>query len=263
VSRPTATKPPAAPDLHIWRRFAAVRPGLGRRLGRHLLHTLLVLSAIVVTALAAGAIYVATLPGVSDAPARVQQIPAAHQGTYGRAPVPRKLGEAVVATEDEHFYDNFAINVVTGAGRAALATLQGGSDPGGSTIPQQLAKVLYAGGSSWGATLRDIGLGIRLPLHFSKPQILDMYLNAVYYGNGYWGYVAAARGYFNSSPRGLDWAQAAMLAGLPQAPSAYDPLRHYALAKQRQRHVLDQLVANHYLTRSQADAAFREPLRLR
>ena len=234
-----------------------------RRFGRRLLHAVLVLAAVVVLALAAGVVYVATLPSVANAPARVQRILDAHQGTYGRPPVPPKLGDSLVAVEDEHFYDNFAINILTGAGRAAIATLDASSDPGGSTIPQQLAKLLYGRGSSVGATLREIGLGIRLSLRYSKPQILDLYLNAAYFGNGYWGYVAAARGYFDTSPQRLDWAQAAMLAGLPQAPSAYDPLRHYALAKQRQQHVLDQLVANHYLTRSQADAAFREPLRLR
>ena len=90
-----------------------------------------------------------------------------------------------------------------------------------------------------------------------------MYLDVVYYGHHYWGDVAAARGYFGVPPDRLDWAQAAMLAGLPQAPSAYDPLGHFALAKQRQLHVLNQLVANHDLTRRQAQAAFREPLHLR
>ncbi len=94
-------------------------------------------------------------------------------------------------------------------------------------------------------------------------RILDMYLNAAYYGHGYWGELAAARGYFGTSPAGLDWAQAAMLAGLPQAPAALDPLKHYVLAKQRQRHVLHQLVVNQYLNRAQADAAYAEPLDLR
>ncbi|MBV8431734.1 MAG: transglycosylase domain-containing protein [Solirubrobacterales bacterium] len=200
---------------------------------------------------------------MADAPARVAHILAVHHGTYGRAPVPAKLGDAVVAVEDEHFYDNFVINVLSGAGRAGLATLNQSSDPGGSTIPQQLAKLLYGQGSSLGGTLREIGLGIRLSLRYSKPQILDMYLNAAYFGNGYWGYVAAAAGYFGLSPQRLDWAQAALLAGLPQAPSAYDPLHDLVLAKQRQRHVLDQLVANHYLSPGQAAAAFRQPLELR
>lgn len=211
----------------------------------------------------AGASYLVSLPGVGDAQTRVQQILARHDGTYSPPPPPRKLGDAVVATEDEHFYSNFLINVLDGFGRAAVATLHTSQDPGGSTIQQQLAKQLYGRGSGLLATLQEIGLGVKLSLSYSKPQILSMYLNAVYFGNGYWGDVSAARGYFGQSPAALDWGQAAMLAGLPNAPSAYDPLEHYALAKERQRHVLDQLVVNHYLSRAQADAAFREPLRLR
>jgi membrane peptidoglycan carboxypeptidase len=104
---------------------------------------------------------------------------------------------------------------------------------------------------------------VKLALEYSKPEILAMYLDAVYYGNGYWGDVSASRGYFGVGPRDLNWAQAAMLAGLPQAPSAYDPLAHLALAKKRQRHVLNQLVVNHYLTAAQANAAYAEPLGLR
>jgi penicillin-binding protein 1A len=103
---------------------------------------------------------------------------------------------------------------------------------------------------------------VKLSLSYPKTRILEIYLNAVYYGHGYWGDVAAAHGYFGTSPNSLDWAQAAMLAGLPQAPSAYDPFEHYALAKQRQRHVLDRLVTNHYLTSAEANAAFAEQLAL-
>jgi membrane peptidoglycan carboxypeptidase len=150
-----------------------------------------------------------------------------------------------------------------GAARAVLASLHTSGDPGGSTIAQQLAKQLYATSSGFGATLEQIGLGVKLALSYSKPEILNMYLNAVYYGNGYWGDVAAARGYFGVNPDELTWAEAALLAGLPQAPSAYDPVVHLALAKLRQRHVLDQLVANHYLTRAQADAAYTAALPLR
>lgn len=234
-----------------------------RQLGRRLLKVLAILFVIALALFLAGAVYVISLPGVGDAETRVQQILAAHHGVYSPPPPPRKLGDAVVATEDEHFYSNFLVNVFDGFGRAGLATLHTSQDPGGSTIQQQLAKQLYGRGGGLFATLREIGLGVKLSLSYSKPQILSMYLNAVYYGNGYWGDVAAARGYFGKSPATLDWAQAAMLAGLPQAPSAYDPLEHYALAKERQRHVLDQLAVNHFLTPAQADAAFREPLELR
>lgn len=253
-------------DLHLGRRSATrgtPRSNAWRRVGRRALQVLMALLAVFLVLLTAGAIYVATLPGVADAPARVQQILTTHHGTYGRPPVPAKLGDAVVSVEDEHFYDNFLVNVIDGVGRAAVATLHTQSDPGGSTIQQQLAKLLYGHGTGWSSTLREIGLGIRLSLHYSKPQILNLYLNAVYFGNSYYGYVAAAHGYFGVTPQRLDWAQAALLAGLPQAPSAYDPLRHYALAKQRQEHVLDQLVVNHHLTPAEAAAAYRQPLGLR
>jgi len=205
---------------------------------------------------------IVSLRSVDDAQRRVDQILARHDGMYGHLPLPTKLADAVVAVEDEHFYSNVLVNVLDGAGRAALASLNASEDPGGSTIAQQLAKQLYGQGSGFASTLREIALGVKLSLTYSKQQILDMYLNVVYYGNGYWRDVAAARGYFGTAPRKLDWAQAAMLAGLPQAPSAYDPIRHFALAKLRQRHVLSQLVVNHFLTPAQASTAFRESIDL-
>jgi membrane peptidoglycan carboxypeptidase len=219
--------------------------------------------AVVAVLFAAGIAYLAILPSVGDAPARVGRILTEHHGTAGGPLPPAKLGDAVVAVEDEHFYSNFAINVLDGAGRAAIATLHTDQDPGGSTIEQQLAKQLYGDGTGLLATLQQIGLGVKLALEYPKPEILAMYLNAVYYGHGYWGDVAAARGYFGTRPGDLDWARAALLAGLPEAPSAYDPLEHLRLAKQRQRHVLDQLVVNHFLTAAQANAAYAEPLGLR
>ncbi len=164
--------------------------------------------------------------------------------------------------EDEHFYANIAINVLDGAGRAALAALQSGGDPDGSTIPQQLARQLYDRGEGLEGTLEAIGLGVKLSLSYSRDQVLEMYLNSIYYGSGYWGDVAAARGYFGVPPSSLSWGEAAMLAGLPQAPSSYDPKHHLALAKLRQRHVLDQLVDNHLLSEARAKAVFREPLPL-
>jgi len=82
-------------------------------------------------------------------------------------------------------------------------------------------------------------------------------------GHGFYGLAAASRGYFGFTPADLTWAQASVLAGLVQAPSAYDPYQHLALAKSRRRHVLDRLVATHILTTQQADAAYRASLPLR
>jgi penicillin-binding protein 1A len=209
------------------------------------------------------AVYLATLPGVGDAEARVEALLAREGGRALLSPPPRRLAAAVVSTEDENFYANPLFDVGAGAGRAALAALGTSEDPGGSTIAQQLAKRLYPhGGGVWG-TLEEIGLGVKLSLAYSHDEVLGMYLNSVYYGNGYWGQVAAARGYFGVSPRRLTWGEAAMLAGLPQAPSAYDPEVHLGLARARQRHVLDQLVANGRLSEAAAERAFHEPLPLR
>ena len=211
----------------------------------------------------AGAVYLASLPSVGEAEARVHTILAAHDGTPGAMPPPARLGQAVVAVEDENFYSNVALDILDGAGRAALAVVQRGGDPGGSTIGQQLTKTLYPHGGGLGGTLEEIGLAVKLSLHYPKAQILNMYLNSVYYGHGYWGDVAAARGYFGLSPQRLSWGQASLLAGLPQAPSAYDPELHQRLARRRQLHVLDQLVDTGKLSQAHADAALREPWRLR
>lgn len=214
-------------------------------------------AATAIVALIAGSciVYVISLPGVGDALSRVKHILAIHHGTYEPPPPPRKLGDAVVSVEDEHFYDNFVVNVVDGAGRAALGVFQANRDPGGSTIDQQLAKQLYGGSS-----VSDIGLGVKLALSYSPRQIIAMYLNVAYYGHGYWGVAQAARGYFGATPARLTWGEAAMLGGLLQAPSSYDPLAHPALARSRERHVLSQLVVNDYLSARTASAALAAPL---
>jgi membrane peptidoglycan carboxypeptidase len=237
------------------------RPYGGRRLLRALRRLVAALVALIVVLLIAGAAYLITLPSVGDAHHRAQQLMAAHHEAGGM-PVPSRLAAAVIATEDEHFHDNVVFNVATGAGRAGLDLLSGGSNPGGATIDQQLAKALYGDSSGIGGTLRQIGLGIKLGLRWSDRQVLAMYLNVNYYGNDFWGVRQAAEGYFGVSPSRLTWAEASMLAGLLQAPSAYDPLHHYGLAKQRQQHVLARLVATGTLSQRQADAAYRSRLPL-
>jgi len=241
------------------------QPTRGPRRGwkARLLRVGLALLGLFAALLASGLGYELSLPSVANAPARVAAIVQAHKGQLGHLPVPVRLGKAVIAVEDEHFYGNVVVNILDGAARAAVTSLHTDGDPGGSTIAQQLAKQLYVAGPGFATTLEDIGLGLKLSLGYSKPRILEMYLNAIYYGNGYWGYVTAARGYFGVGPDQLTWAEAAMLAGLPQAPSSYDPILHFTLAKQRQHQVLEQLVANHVLSAAQSRAAYLSPLPLR
>lgn len=228
--------------------------GRRRRWARAALLVVAAASALAIVGLG----YLASLPSVADAPARVRALLGAHGESPAIGTPPPKLAAAIVAVEDEHFHSPFAFDAAAGAGRAALAVLEAGGDPGGSTLIQQLAKQLYGGGP-----LRDFGLAIKLAAHYPKPQLLAMYLGGVYYGDGQWGEAAAARHYFGRPPGALDWAQATLLAGLPQAPSAYDPVTHFERAKLRQRHVLDRLVALHELPAARADAIFDEPLRVR
>lgn len=203
------------------------------------------------------------MPTTAGAQTRVNAILARHHGTPLARP-PRKLAEAVVVTEDEHFYGNFWVNTSTGIARVALGVVTGGPDPGGSTLEQQLAKLLYVAPSTGVvAEFRQVGIAVRLDLQWSKRTLLTMYLNAGYLGHGYYGAEQASEGYFGVPADRLDWAQASLLAGLPQAPSAYDPFVHLAAAKARQRHVLDQLVANNVLTAAKANAVYADPLHLR
>jgi membrane peptidoglycan carboxypeptidase len=172
------------------------------------------------------------------------------------------VARALIATEDSRFSSHHGLDSL-GALRAATGSLSN-HDQGGSTLDQQFAKVVYTPGQSGvGAKLTQAGVALKLDANYSKPQILEMYLSSVYFGHGYWGLPAAARGYFGRPPGQLDWAQASMLAGLVQAPSAYDPINHRALAKSRQRHVLDRLVAVHAISAADADTVFVSPLGLR
>ena len=239
-----------------WRRSRLIKrqPDSGGRPRSALRRAAVVAAGLVVALAIAGAVYLQSLPGVGDAQMRTRQIMASHR--EGDAmPAPPRLVDAAVSVEDEHFYDNVAVNVMSGMGRALVAALQGGGDTGGSTIDQQLAKQIYGG-----STVRDIGLGVKLALTYSPAQIIAMYLNVAYYGHGYWGVAQAARGYFGATPTRLTWGEAAMLGGLLQAPSTYDPLAHPALARAREHHVLSQLVVNHYLGARTATAALAAPL---
>jgi membrane peptidoglycan carboxypeptidase len=220
-----------------------------------------VLVALIVPGLILAAAELAT-PSVSDAPARVTAIDAAHRSTPVQVAPSWKVVQAVVAAEDASFYTNHGIDV-PGMLRALWGRVTG-VDLGGSTISEQLAKVLYEQGSS-GVFERvsEVALALKLRGHFSPVAVLSMYLSAVYYGHGYYGLRAASEGYFQLPPDRLSWAQAALLAGLPQSPTQLDPLVHLAQARHRQAYVLDQLVDTGVITQAQAAAAARAPLGLR
>ncbi len=191
-------------------------------------------------------------PGVGDAPTRVLALDASHHSSAINVPSTDRIAMATVAAEDERFYSHHGIDTL-GLLRAAWGGATG-VDLGGSTIDQQLAKVLYADGDTGLLSgIRDVGIAVKFEAHYTKAAILSMYLNAVYYGHGYYGIVAASAGYFGVTPSQLTWPEAALLAGLPQAPTLLDPYHNLVLAKQRQGYVLSRLVATGMLTQPTAD----------
>jgi len=224
----------------------------------------LVVGVLVVVAAVVFGLSWALTPSVSDLPRRVADRLAVH-GAAGLTalPVPDRVGQAVVATEDSRFFSHHGVDF-PGVLRGLVGGLSGNDKAGGATLDQQLAKVLYTPErTDIGAKIEQVLLGVKIDNAYSKQQILEAYLASVYFGQGYYGITAAAQGYFGLAPSELSWAQASLLAGLVQAPTAYDPLTHLDLAKQRQRDVLDRLVATGMLSRAQADITFVAPLHLR
>jgi len=214
-----------------------------------------VLSALVATVAA-----VAVTPSASDAPARVKAILAEHGSPSDNGVVPVRVGEAVLATEDSRFYSDPALDP-QGTLRAAWGLVTANPNLGGATIEVQLAKLLYTPGRSNPAALAEqVVLAFKLDHDFTKTQILAMYLDAAYFGDGAYGVTEAALHYFGREPSQLSWGQAALIAGLLQAPSAYDPRDHLSAALTRRSHVFARLVAVGRLSPSQARADENAPL---
>ncbi|HEY8678541.1 MAG TPA: transglycosylase domain-containing protein [Candidatus Dormibacteraeota bacterium] len=191
-----------------------------------------------------------------------------HQGSERRHLVPiseiaLSIQQATIAVEDRSFYQHGALNLLrTGqAGLQDLLHLR--FDQGGSTITQQLVKNLYlSDGRSVLRKLDEAILAVEIEHQYSKKQILEAYLNRIYYGNRSYGVGAAAETYFGKPAGQLSVAEAAFLAGLPQAPSELDPFTNLAGARARQRVVLDAMVRAHDLTAAQAAAAFKARIAL-
>jgi membrane peptidoglycan carboxypeptidase len=201
-------------------------------------------------------------PDVSDAQARVQSDTRAH-GVVLLAPnaVPDLLAKAVVATEDERFYSHHGIDTI-GLARALLydsANLC--LCQGGSTITEQLVKELYLNGSDRGRDkIVDMVLALKLERLMTKAEIMADYLSEIPTGVNRYGVTAAACVYFHAPLANLTLGEYALLAGVTQAPSIYDPTVNPDAAMNRRAQVLAAMVAENVITAAQADAAGREPV---
>ena len=162
---------------------------------------------------------------------------------------------AVVAVEDHRFYDHGAIDPI-GIARALWVNITNWElQEGGSTITQQVAKnVVFSQEETFSRKLGEILAAYDIEKNYSKNEILALYVNTCYFGEGYYGIYDASMGYYNKEPKDLNLDEASMLAGVPNAPSVYAPTVNPDLAKKRQQHVLEKMVENGYISQAEASA---------
>ncbi|HOG15821.1 MAG: Penicillin-binding protein 2D [Syntrophaceae bacterium PtaU1.Bin231] len=180
------------------------------------------------------------------------------------ADVPKIVVQAFVAAEDARFFQHkgFDLQSIT---RAFYKNLEAGRIvQGGSTITQQVAKLLYLSPEkSYLRKIKEAILAYKIDTYLTKEEILHLYLNHIYLGHGTYGIEAASEAYFGKSSRSLTLAEAAVLAGLPKAPTTYSPYVNIEKARQRQAYVLDRMVEDGYITREDKEKAIAKPLHLR
>ncbi|GAC1537701.1 MAG: penicillin-binding protein 1A [Candidatus Velthaea sp.] len=166
--------------------------------------------------------------------------------------IPVVVRNAFVATEDRNFYSHHGVDI-TGIARAAFADWRHERFQGASTITQQLARALFLSNEvSISRKIQEALLAIEIERYYTKDEILERYLNLIYFGSGAYGIEAAAHTYFGTDVQRLTIGQAAMLAGMPAAPSVYSPYVNLQHAKERQVHVLERMVASGFITQAQA-----------
>ena len=201
-------------------------------------------------------------PSGTDVQARVSRL----TESYGvplltENQVPKLLAEAVVATEDERFYSHHGVDSL-GLARALLYDAANLClCQGGSTITAQLVKDVYLGGSDRGYNkLEDLALALKVERILNKQQIMADYLSEITTGFGIYGVTAAACAYFRAPLQSLTVGQYALLAGVTQAPSLYDPTINPGAARERRSEVLTAMVSDKYISAAQASTANAEPV---
>ena len=177
--------------------------------------------------------------------------------------IPESLQQAVVAVEDNRFYSHHGFDPESII-RATLVNIQYGQiEEGASTITQQLVKNLFLSHEqSFGRKAEELLLALDMEANYSKDEILELYLNTIYYGSGFYGIRDAAEGYFGKKPAELQLPESAMLAGLPNAPSVYSPYADFIMSKKRQFIVIDAMVRYGYIDESTAESAKIKPIDL-
>ncbi len=168
--------------------------------------------------------------------------------------MPKFYLNAVIAVEDHRFYNHGAIDIIS-IGRAIYTNIRYMElREGGSTITQQLAKNIYFDQSkTFLRKIAEIFMAFEIEDNCSKDEILELYLNTSYFGDGYYCVKEAANGYFDKEPIEMNEYESSMLAGIPNAPSVYAPTKNPDLATQRQRQVLEKMVKYEYITEEEKE----------
>ncbi len=177
--------------------------------------------------------------------------------------IPKVMKDAVLAIEDARFYEHGGVDY-KGMVRAALANLGRIKSQGASTITMQVARNAYLSSEkTYTRKIYEILLTFKLEHMLTKNQILEVYMNQIFLGNRAYGFAAASEAYFGKPLKSISIAEAAMLAGLPKAPSAYNPINNPQRARSRQLYIIERMLANGFITAEQADAAKREELKIK
>ena len=170
--------------------------------------------------------------------------------------MPETYVQAVVSVEDHRFYDHFGLDLIA-IGRAVVNDIKAGRYvEGGSTITQQLAKNLYFTQEKvLTRKAAEAFMAWAIEKQYTKDEILELYVNSIYFGSGYYNVRQASEGYFGKAPAQMTPYECTLLAGVPNAPSAYDPAQNPGLARQRQKKVVEQMVERGCLSAAQAREA--------
>lgn len=177
--------------------------------------------------------------------------------------IPKVMQDAVLSIEDARFYQHGGVDYL-GIVRAGLANLAESRSQGASTITQQVARNFYLSTEkTLTRKIYEILLALKIESELSKEQILEIYMNQIFLGHRAYGFAAASEVYFGKPLKDLSIAEAAMLAGLPKAPSAYNPFSNPVRAKLRQQYIIDRMLENNFITPEQHDAAKAETLHYR
>jgi penicillin-binding protein 1A len=218
------------------------------------------------------------LPDISDLedyhpklPLRVYSVEGDLIGEFGEehrtltpiAEIPDVMKNAILAIEDARFFEHGGIDYI-GMVRAALANVGRSKSQGASTITMQVARNVYLSSEkTFTRKIYEVLLTFKLEHNLSKDQILEIYMNQIYLGNRAYGFAAACETYFGKPLKDITVAEAAMLAGLPKAPSAFNPIKNPKRARIRQQYIIERMLDNGFITAAQADAAKSEVLHIK